>query len=114
MSYLERLKELETHQRPTDRTDKSNSVGFVSSLPARIERGRFDREAFEKQAAVRGIDDGSSRRTAELTALVNLVADHHGFTTEQQQEALEIALADSTAALECFRGLAAGISTPRP
>jgi hypothetical protein len=51
--------------------------------------------------------------TAELRALVNRVADHHGFTTEQRREALEIALADSTAALECFRGLAAGVS-PRP
>jgi hypothetical protein len=51
---------------------------------------------------------------AELTALVNRVADHHGFTAEQRQEALEIALADSAAALECFRILAAGISIPRP
>ncbi len=38
MSYLDRLTDLETHQRPTDRTDKSTSGGFVSSLPARIER----------------------------------------------------------------------------
>ena len=44
---------------------------------------------------------------AELTALVNLVADHHGFTLEDRQEALEIALADAVSALECFRALAA-------
>ncbi len=56
----------------------------------------------------------SHRLQAELVRLVNRVADHHGFTAEQRQEALEIALADPTVALECFRVLAAGIFTPRP
>ena len=56
----------------------------------------------------------STSPEAELTALVDRVADHHGFTTEQRREALEIALADAVAALECFRVLTAGICTPRP
>ena len=49
---------------------------------------------------------------AELVSLVNRVADHHGFTPEQRQEALEIALSDPTAALECFRALAVSMSIP--
>jgi hypothetical protein len=36
MNHSERLSRLDRHQRPTDRTDKSISVGFVSSLPARM------------------------------------------------------------------------------
>ena len=38
MSYLERLKRLNTHQGPTDKTDKSTSVSFVSPPPVHIER----------------------------------------------------------------------------
>ena len=37
MNYLARLAQLETCQSPTDRTDKSTSVGFVSPLPVRIQ-----------------------------------------------------------------------------
>ncbi len=48
---------------------------------------------------------------AELARLVNQVADYHGFTEQQRQEALEIALADAVAALDCFRALAARIPT---
>ncbi|MBI4190753.1 MAG: hypothetical protein HY525_09470 [Betaproteobacteria bacterium] len=44
---------------------------------------------------------------AELIALVDAVADFHGFNPEQRAEAKQIALADLEAALECFRGLAA-------
>ena len=40
MSYLDRLTQLETHQSPTDETDKNTSVGFVSSLPVHIETER--------------------------------------------------------------------------
>ncbi len=47
MSYLDRLTDLETRQRPTDRTDKSTSVGFVSSIPARIERVATETEPAE-------------------------------------------------------------------
>lgn len=37
MSYLDRLKSLNTRQEPTDRTDKSTYVGFVSSRSVLIE-----------------------------------------------------------------------------
>lgn len=40
MNYLVRLTQLETCQSPTDKTDKSTSVGFVSPLPVRIETER--------------------------------------------------------------------------
>lgn len=46
---------------------------------------------------------------AELIALVDTVADFHGFNPEQRVEARQIAVADPEAALECFRALAARI-----
>ena len=46
---------------------------------------------------------------AELVALVNLVADAHGFSPEDRQEALTIALSDAASALICFRALVAQI-----
>ena len=46
---------------------------------------------------------------SELRALVDRVADYHGFTDEQRREAFEIALSDRVAALECFRALVAEI-----
>lgn len=55
-----------------------------------------------------------AEQQAELVGLVNRLADHHGFTLEQRQEALSIALADHVAALECFRMLAAAIPVPEP
>jgi len=45
----------------------------------------------------------------ELRLLVNRVADYHGFTTEQRQGTLQIALADLQSVLECFRTLASQI-----
>jgi len=42
---------------------------------------------------------------SELKALVCEVAFRHGFTDEQRQEALQIALGDAVAAIECFRTL---------
>ena len=47
MNYLARLTQLETRQSPTDRTDKSTSVGFVSPLPVRIETETFDKATGE-------------------------------------------------------------------
>ena len=92
MNYLERLKRLETRQSATDKTDRSTFVSSVSSLPAHIptERQRAEPEA-------------------ELIELVNLIADHHGFSPEDRAEALQIALADAESALECFRALVAQI-----
>lgn len=49
---------------------------------------------------------------AELIALVDAVADFHGFSPEQRAEAKQIALADLDAALECFAILAARIPQP--
>jgi len=60
-----------------------------------------------RQGATIIADPSPYRREAELTALVDVVADFHGFTPAQRVEALEIALADQEAALECFRILAA-------
>ena len=37
MTYLERLKKLNMHQGPTDKTDKSTSVSFVSPPQAQID-----------------------------------------------------------------------------
>src|SRR3990172_4362123 len=51
---------------------------------------------------------------AELIALVDAVADFHGFNPEQRAEAKQIALADLDAALECFRDLAAKIPGIQP
>ena len=129
MSYLERLKQLETHQRPTDRTDKSISVGFVSSLPARIERAANEtdpalsdsengllRDSPNLPAAAPAIAPAERARLGdtmapetELIALVDAIADFHGFNPEQRAEAKQIAVADLDAALECFRGLATKI-----
>jgi hypothetical protein len=43
---------------------------------------------------------------AELTRLVNLVADYHEFSTEDRSEALHYALLDQQQALTCFTSLA--------
>ena len=51
----------------------------------------------------------ASNHSAELVALVNLVADqnsHEPFTPEQRAEAIAKAIANPVAALECFRSLA--------
>ena len=45
----------------------------------------------------------------ELTRLVAFVAQAHAFTAADHAEALEIALSDPIAALDCFRALAAEI-----
>ena len=37
MTYLERLKKLNMHQGPTDKTDKSTSVSFVSPPQAQMD-----------------------------------------------------------------------------
>lgn len=50
---------------------------------------------------------------AELIALVDTVADFHGFNTEQRVEAKQVALADPEAALDCFRDLVAKIPGTR-
>lgn len=42
---------------------------------------------------------------AELRRLVNEVASFHGFSSEEEDEALRNALADFEAALTCFRSL---------
>lgn len=103
----------------------------------------FDRQAFEERAAIRECDGGLSREDAEqppnvpaadptlapvqraapsldadagveLLALVDAVADFHGFNPEQRVEAKQIALADLEAALECFRALVAKIPGIQP
>src|ERR1035437_7717684 len=51
MSYLERLKQLEAHQSPTDKTDRSTFVSSVSPLPVRIETEPFDCEVWKERAA---------------------------------------------------------------
>src|SRR5687767_2118187 len=56
--------------------------------------------------------DELTKTAAELIALVYRVADYNAFTPLQRAEAVEIALADHVAALECFRKLAADIPVP--
>ena len=51
---------------------------------------------------------------AELIALVDTVADFHGFNPEQRAEAKQIALADLEAALECYRAQVAKIPGIQP
>ena len=65
------------------------------------------------QIEVRTSESATTTETAELRVLVNQVADYNGFTPEDRQEALEIAMADSTSALECFRALAARLPVAR-
>ena len=89
MSYLERLKRLETRQSATDKTDRSAFVSSVGSLPAHIPTER-------RPAAPE----------AELVALVHQVADAHAFSAADRQEAMQIALGDAASALICFRALA--------
>jgi len=45
-------------------------------------------------------------REEELRRLVHLVSTHHGFSQEDYQEALEVALSDPVNALTCFAALA--------
>jgi hypothetical protein len=45
-------------------------------------------------------------REEELRRLVRLVSDHHGFSQEDYEEALEVALRDPISALTCFASLA--------
>ena len=45
-------------------------------------------------------------REDELKRLVRLVSDHHGFSQEDYEEALEVALGDPVNALTCFASLA--------
>ena len=42
----------------------------------------------------------------ELKRLVRLVSNHHGFSQEDYEEALEVALRDPVNALTCFTSLA--------
>ncbi len=42
----------------------------------------------------------------ELTRLVRLVSDHHGFSQEDYEEALKFALGDQVSALICYTELA--------
>ena len=49
-----------------------------------------------------------------MIALVDAVADFHGFNPEQRAEAKQIALADPVAALECFRAQVAKIPGIQP
>ena len=112
-------------------TDKATAITSNARKPASLQELRAQLKAqlvrnyggdceSEKQAELRtsesatALPDERGARgaevvtpKAELTALVNQVADYSGFTAEQRQEALEIALGDPTAAVECFRELAA-------
>lgn len=45
-------------------------------------------------------------REEELTRLVRLVSDYHGFSQEDYEEALEVALGEPVDALICFASLA--------
>jgi hypothetical protein len=82
-----------------------------AQLRAQLVRNYSGNCETEKQAELRTelrtSESATATDPAELRVLVNRVADYHGFTAEQRAEALQIALADQVAALECFRALAA-------
>ena len=61
MSYLERLKQLETPQSPTDKTDRSTFVSSVSTLLARIGRKPVESGAWNERAAEK--DDMTGKAT---------------------------------------------------
>jgi hypothetical protein len=48
----------------------------------------------------------TSHQEEELRRLVRLVSNHHGFSQEDYEEALEVALRDPINALTCFTSLA--------
>lgn len=50
-------------------------------------------------------------REDELKRLVRLVSNHHGFSQEDYNEALEMALGDQASAIICFTTLAREIQT---
>ena len=67
-------------------------------------------ESMERVAKVAGVAVANRRNEQdsarlELTNLVRFIADFHGFTEEDHDEALAIALADLDDALICFRAL---------
>jgi hypothetical protein len=51
-------------------------------------------------------DPHTCHREEELRRLVQLVSDHHNFTKEDYEEALETALADFDSAMICYTSLA--------
>jgi len=59
-----------------------------------------------QQAAIDVETRCSLHREAELKRLVRLVSDHHSFSQEDYEEALEVALRDPINALTCFTSLA--------
>jgi len=59
-----------------------------------------------QQAAIDSETQCSLHQEEELRRLVRLVSDHHGFSQEDYEEALEVALGDLVNALTCFTSLA--------
>lgn len=99
-AYLARLKQIENGKYSSyvpntepSKPSKPPFEPFEGTCPAHIDENL--------------IDDPRN----ELTRLVRVVADAHGFTEEDHAEALEGALADFNRAMTCFKTLAAEIQT---
>ena len=78
-----------------------------AQLRAQLTRNQSAERETAIPAELHTSESATATEMVELRALVNLVADAHGFTPEDRQEALTIALSDPASALICFRALAA-------
>lgn len=75
------------------------------AIPATQHPEAAERIAKIATIAVANHQERQSHERAELISLVRFIADFHGFTEEDHDEALAIALADLDNALVCFRAL---------
>lgn len=75
------------------------------AIPATQHTESTERVAKVATIAVANRKEGQDSERLELTNLVRFIADFHGFTEEDHDEALAIALADFDNALVCFRAL---------
>lgn len=75
------------------------------AIPATQNAESEERVAKIATIAVANRKEERDSERAELISLVRFIADFHGFTEEDHDEALAIALADFDNALVCFRAL---------
>jgi hypothetical protein len=75
------------------------------AIPATRHTESEERVAKIATIAVANHQERQNATHAELISLVRFIADFHGFTEEDHDEALSIALADFDNALVCFRAL---------
>lgn len=77
----------------TDKRGSGANVATVATVAGTQENVQARRPATATEAA-------------ELRMLVRMVGEFYGFSADEHREALEVALADPVAALDCFRAVA--------